>query len=193
MTPKEKFIALLSTQTLAPADALVLLAGDGTHRIAHTADLFARGMAPIIVVTSGDTRREYGSLPSSDLVPHLVALGVPLEAIHAEEQALNTRDEVVRALTLAKEYGWQSLIFVTSPHHQYRAFLTALAAMHEAELDLALKTSPAPLSWFADNLWGRRADLLPQESERIEKYRELGHVASFEDALEYFEAQEKNI
>ena len=188
---KEKFIAILSSQTLTPADAIIFLAGDGTHRVAHAAKLFKEGYAPDMVLVSGDNRHEYGSAPSGELAAHLAALGVPRDAMHIEETAMNTRDEMVRAMTLVRERGWHSLIFVTSPHHQYRAFLTALATMNEQGMNIRIFVSPAPLRWFVQNPWGRRSDMLDAEFERIEKYRALGHVASYEDALAYFESLEK--
>jgi len=188
---KEKFIAVLSTQTPRPADALVLLAGDGMNRVAHTARLFRQGMAPRIVIVSGDMRREYGSSPSNDLAAGLESLGVSRSVLYTEETAMNTRDEVLRALSLAAEHGWDSLIFVTSPHHQYRAFLTALAAMRELGVKIRIHVVPAPLPWSAENPWGRRVDLLDAEFERIEKYRAEGHVATFKDGLAYLESLEK--
>ncbi len=188
---KEKFIAVLSTQIQIPCDALVLLAGDGMNRIKHTADLYKEKMAPCIVLVSGDKRWEYGSAPSNDLAAGLEALCIPRNIMHIEETAMNTRDEAMRALALAADRGWNSLMFVTSPHHQYRAFLTALAAMRDLGLNIRISISVAPLSWTVENPWGRRIDMLNAEFERIEKYRALGHVASYEDALAYFENLEQ--
>ena len=193
MTSKEIFIVLLSTQVLAPADALVLFAGDGIQRLSHTAKLYKQGIASRIIIISGDTRREYGSLPSSELALSLVALGVPRDIISTEETAFNTRDEAVRAIALAKECGWKSIVCISSPHHQYRAFLTLLVAMQQGGGDIRITVSPAPLSWFSDNPWGRRIDLLEGEWKRMEEYQHKGDVASFDDGIAYLKWKEENI
>jgi hypothetical protein len=41
------------------------------------------------------------------------------------------------------------------------------------------------LSWFSETGWGRRIDRLEQEFERIEKYEKLGHIATFDEVINY--------
>lgn len=193
MTPRESFIAQLGTQPLVPGDAIVLLQGDGHNRVAHTIQLFEDGYAPVIVLVGGDTRREYGSAPSSELKEQLVAGGVPEGSILLEETATHTRAEAERLMELAQEHGWKNLLIVTSPHHIFRAFLTFLAAMRDKGMTLVLQPAPARnLRWYAPEPWGKRAELLDGEFRRIDEYGTKGHVATFEDGLEYLEWKEAN-
>lgn len=42
--------------------------------------------------------------------------------------------------------------------------------------------------------WGKREELLESEFEKIEKYKELGHMSNYENALQYLERMElKNL
>ncbi|MFA6279123.1 MAG: YdcF family protein [Candidatus Paceibacterota bacterium] len=191
MEEREHFIALLSNQPLLHADAIVLLQGDGLSRVPHAAELFHKGYAPVIVLVGKADDLAYGSVPSRELKAELHALKVPKEAVIFEETAAHTRAEAERSLTLAKENDWKSLLIVSSPHHQYRAFLTFLKAMRDAGMSLILHNAPArELPWFLRNPWGRRSDLLTQEFERIARYQEMAHVASFADGILYLEWKE---
>lgn len=185
---RSQFTGALASQELRAGDAIVLMAGDGTVRVPYAAQLFAQGLAPIVVVLSADARHEYGSMTSGELTPLLLEAGVPQEAIYAQEVAYNTRDEAVHTVALARERRWRSLIFITSPHHQYRAFLTFLKAMRDAKLELILTVAVVPVDDVAK---GRYMDLVPQEYERIEKYAAQGDVASYEEGLDYLRWREK--
>jgi uncharacterized SAM-binding protein YcdF (DUF218 family) len=188
--PRERFMALVSREDPIKADVIFLAEGDGHCRAAHAAALYFDDYAPLIVTVGGDARREYGSFLSGELKERLLELGVPDAAVYAEETAAHTKAEADRMMELARERGWKSMLLVTSPHHQYRAFLTFLRAMHQAGLDLVLRNTPAPLPWFSDQPWGRRADLLERELQQIAAYQEKGDVASYEEGIAYLERRD---
>ena len=193
LTDKEKFIAFLENQSPRRGDVIVLLEGDGYNRVKHAARLYTDNYAPRIIVLGGDARREYGSFPSRKLARELQKEGVPKSALYVEEKALHTLGEARRALALAKKAGWKSLILVTSPHHQFRAFLTFLKTMRDANLDLLLVNAPANLPWFGDNPWGKRSELLQGEFDRIEEYQKKGDCASFAEGLVYLKDAERHL
>ena len=91
-------------------------------------------------------------------------------------------------MELAKEHDWKTILIVTSPHHQYRAFLTLLKAMRDAGLNLSLVNAVAPLPWDEPLPWGVRRGLLPQEFDRIDAYQKKGDVASYEEGIAYMKA-----
>lgn len=184
---RERFFALLSPAVPENADVLFLAEGDGLNRTAYTAELYKNKYAPQIVAVGGASNREYGSFLSLELKQLLVEQGVPESAILAEETAMHTKAETDRLMELAREHGWKRVLLVTSPHHQYRLLLTAVRSMRNAGLELTLMNAPAPLSWFAENPWGRRIDLLDGELERIHAYQEKGDIASFDQGIEYLE------
>ncbi len=185
MTPKEEFAILLEKQKIVKGDVIFVLQGDGLYRAPHAASLFKNGFAPIVAIVGNDTRREYGSYPSIEVRDEMLRLGLPKEIIHFEEVGAHTRAEAGRAMELAEEKDWKTILIVTSPHHQYRAFLTFLKAMRDASLDITLVNAPANLSMSETTPWGMRTNLLEQEFARIIEYQDKCDVASYEDGIAY--------
>jgi len=190
LSDRERFMAFVSREDPCKGDVIFLAEGDGYHRVDYAARLYLDGYAPRIVMVGGDTRREYGSFLSSELKERLSDLDVPDEAVLLEETAAHTKAEADRVMELAREHGWKTILIVTSPHHQYRMFLTLLRSMHRAGLDLNIRNTSAPLPWFSDLPWGRRADLIERELQRIDDYQEKGDVASYEEGIAYLEARD---
>lgn len=182
---REQFVTLLDTQPLRRGDVIFVLQGDGLNRAAHAATLFREGFAPLVTIVGNATDRSYGSFPSSEVRDEMIRLGVTQEAMHFEEVAPHTRTEADRAMQLAAEKKWKTILILTSPHHQYRAFLTFLKAMRDVHLALTLINAPAPLSMSEENPWGTRADLLKRDLAKIAAYQERGDVASYEDGIAY--------
>lgn len=193
MSDREKVAMLVMGSPLKKADATVLLEGDGLYRVAEAAALYHSNLAPKIVVSGNSDNRAYGSFPGGELKKQLqMKHHVPGKDIILEEQSLNTRDQAVNVVALAQEKKWKKLLLVASPHHQLRAFLTFLKVVIAARSRLEIINAPArSLSWFAKLPWGRRIDLLEGEYARIHAYQQAGHVASWSQALAYFEKQEK--
>jgi uncharacterized SAM-binding protein YcdF (DUF218 family) len=183
---REKFISIVDNDTLKISDAIILLEGDGYNRVAKAVELFKAGWASIIVVSGGDARREYGSFPAEELKKKLLEFGIAPEAVMLESDSKNTREQATSVLALAAQNGWTKIILVASHYHQYRAYLTFLKAMAESGKKIQIFNSPVrDLAWFRAEIWGARIDLLENEFERMKKYRETGHIASFEEALDY--------
>jgi|SRR3989338_679521 len=182
---REEFVTLIEKDVPRTADVIFLLQGDGLNRVPFAADLFAKGYAPIVAIVGSDTRRDYGSFPGTEIREALLECGVPSSSIHLEEIAPHTKAEAVRAMELAKERKWRTILIVTSPHHQYRAFLTFLQSMKDAGLSLTLVNVCAPLSWEEDTPWGQRKDHLEVELQKIRDYGLRGDVATYEEGLEY--------
>lgn len=177
MTPQEQFSAFFENRKVTPGDVVLFFAGDDVNRVSWVTQLYTEGYAPRIALVSNDRRYEYGSRPAGELKEKLIAQGVPEESICWEETALNTKEEAERFVALAAEHGWSTLLIVTSPHHQYRAFLTLLRAMRRADKEYTLVPATAPIPL--------RQDLLAQEFERIERYQIQGDAASFEEGIDY--------
>ena len=190
MYDRERFIALLDSQPLQKGDAIVVMQGDGLSRAGHAVEILKNGFARTAVIVGSADNRSYGSFPSREIRDEMIRLGAPDNAVFCEEKVgAHTRAEAERAVQVSKEKNWKTALIVTSPHHQYRTFLTFLKAMKDAEYDLTLINAPAPLSWFEINPWGRRIDLLTREFDKIDEYQKKGDVASYQDGIEYLENQ----
>lgn len=193
MTDREKFIALVDNDCLKKSDAIVLLEGDGFNRYQKAVDLYKNKWAEKIIFSGGITDYEYGSFPLSDILPSIIKEGIPSEDIIHESVSKNTREQAVEVINFSRKNPWaRKLILVATHEHQYRAYLTFLRAVIDSKLDVVLYNSPVRnLSWFSETGWGRRIDRLEQEFDRIERYSELGHLATFEEAINYQQWKEK--
>lgn len=191
MTDQEKFIVLVFNEPLKNAEAIILLAGDGFSRCQHAAWLYKQGWAKKIVISGGIANYNYGSYPAKELLPELIKLGVKKSDVILDEQSMNTRDQAVNIVKLAREKKWKKIILVASHYHQSRAFLTFLQARKEARIKIQIINSPVSnLSWFVKNKWGKRIDLLEFEFNKIKLYAAKGHLASFAEAIKYQEWKE---
>ncbi len=183
MDEREQLMHLVSLRTPRPSDAIVLLAGDRFHRVPRAAELYHLGYAPRIVVTSSAYDFTYGSFPSRMLARALESYDVREEHIIASEEAPHTRAEADATIAIAKREGWKRLILVTTEYHQYRAFLTWLKAIrdHDARLEIYM----APVHHFPRFRYDTRNAALLGEFDRIERYKEMGHVADYLDGINY--------
>jgi uncharacterized SAM-binding protein YcdF (DUF218 family) len=131
-----------------PADAILVvgraLAGDQptpifAARLAHGAALFRAGLAPRLIVAGGLT----GDATRSEAAAgreHLIALGVPGEAILCEDRSRHTLENLAHARATLRERGWRRLLVVSDPLH-----LARVAALARG-LGLEARCSPAPAS-----------------------------------------------
>lgn len=186
LTSREKVIALVNSDVVYKSDAIILLEGDGLNRFQHAIKLFETGLADKIVFSGNIINYEYGSYPFSDIKPLLLNQGIAESSLIYENKSLNTYEQAVEIIKIALSNNWKRIILVASPEHQCRAYLTFLRQVIDSACGLIIYNSPAQnLKWFEDSDWGKRFDRLDVEFERIEKYREFGHLATFEEAIEY--------
>ena len=186
MTEREKAIAFIDNDIIKPSDAIILLEGDGLNRYPKAVELYNSNIASNIVFSGGITDYTYRSFPFSDVLPHLLQAGIPTQAIIHENRSLNTREQAIEVIKLSVEKNWKRLVLVASHEHQYRAYLTFLKEILDTSSDIILYNAPVHnLGWFKDLGWGMRYERLEQEFVRIEKYFQLGHLATYKEAIEY--------
>ena len=125
--------ALVVEDALAPADAVVIVAGGIPTREATAAGLYRRGWAPLVVLSNNFTPNR---------VRELIALGarrldyqgesrvvlekhaVPPDAIVALSVPVKTTEAELRVVAeAARARGWRRVILVTSPLHSRRVKL----------------------------------------------------------------------
>lgn len=186
ITNREIIMAIIDNDCFDKADAAILLEGDGFFRYKKAVDLYKKNLVSKIVFSGNITNREYGSFPFEELLPYIIDAGVPDECIIHENKSLNTREQAIEIIKLSKYYKWKKLALVASNDHQYRAYLTFLREIIDSKSEIVLYNCPARnLKWFHDSGWGTRIDRLSQEFDKIEKYTNLGHLASFDEVINY--------
>jgi len=194
MTEREKVIALIDNDGLKQSDAIVLLEGDGLNRFEKAVNLYKAGWASKIIFSGGIVDYEYGSFPYSDVLPHILLQGVPETDIIHEDKSLNTREQAIEVVKIACSNNWKKLILVATHEHQYRAYLTFLREVIDANCNMILYNAPVRnLPWFTDNVWGKRFERLEQEFDRIDKYSQSGHLASYQEAINYQQWKEQQV
>ena len=154
-TPMPEFLAesVAVRSHIAPADAIVVLAGGGVssrgvlseislRRALHAIDLYLKGLAPLLVFSGNDpdeSRAE--SRIQADVAQKL---GVPRDVILTSSGAHTTREEAARMKSLLWPRGARTIILVTDADHLIRAarlfkhvgFTVLAAPMNEPEPDL---------------------------------------------------------
>lgn len=125
--------ALVVEDALAPADAVVVVAGGSPTREATAAGLYRRGLAPLIVLSKDFTPDRVRQLivlgvrrldfqEEARLVLH--KHGVPPDAIVALAVPVKTTETELRLVAeAARARGWRRVILVTSPQHSRRVKL----------------------------------------------------------------------
>ena len=186
MTEREKFIAIVDNDILKFSDAIILLEGDGLNRYQKAVELYNQNISSKIVFSGNITDYKYGSFPFSDVLPYILKEGVPADAVIHEDKSFNTREQAIEVIRMAVENNWKQLILVASHEHQYRAYLTFLREILDQKSNIVLYNAPVRnLRWFEKTEWGVRFERLEQEFVRIEKYSQLGHLATYEEAISY--------
>jgi uncharacterized SAM-binding protein YcdF (DUF218 family) len=115
-------------EELRPADAIVVFGAaeyDGRPspvykaRLDHAAELFRRGLAPIVIATGGagaDPRFSEGEVGRD----YLRSLGVPDRHLIAETQSSDTAESARRVATIMRTNQMRSCLAVSDGYHMFR-------------------------------------------------------------------------
>lgn len=186
ITDRETIMAIVDNDCFTKSDAAILLEGDGFFRFQKAVELYQKGLVSKIVFSGNIVDKDYGSYPYEEIRPYILQGGVPEEDLIHEDVSLNTRQQAVEVVRMAIEKGWKKLALIASHEHQYRAYLTFLREVLDTKSEIILYNTPVRnLNWFIDSGWGIRFDRLTAEFDRIEKYSELGHLATAQEVVEY--------
>ena len=140
---------LSPADVLTKADAIVVVSGD-SDRMKHAVDLYKQGFAHKLIL-SGAAKEGF---TSNALAMQLEASrsGIPNKAIILEERSANTYENAQFTKEIIKSQGIRSLILVSSPYHQRRAYETFNYVLRSE--DVRIQNSPSIYSnWKVDNWW----------------------------------------
>lgn len=173
------------------ADAIICLQGDRLDRLPLTIDLYHAGWAPKIVLTGNNEMMERrrlndeDDLPLAELAAYCQEAGIPSKSLLIDEQAMNTKDQAVNTVSLAKRENWTRLLVVTSPYHLLRSFLTFVKQARKQKWSGTIVMQAPKLEW-ASRPSGRNktaSEMLTEELVKLERYR--NDVASLEIGEQY--------
>lgn len=107
---------------LESANAIIIISGGETReRVETGVQLFFDEWAPLIIV-SGAARDE-GTSNAVMMRDIAISLGVPASDIILEEESQTTRENAKYVASTIESNNIESIILVTSPYHQRRAYL----------------------------------------------------------------------
>ncbi|GHA63046.1 hypothetical protein GCM10010330_14550 [Streptomyces tendae] len=173
--------------------------GLGSHDlgVADTAaELYERGMAPLIVFTGATSPTTRERMPRGEAVHYrerALELGVPSSAVLVEPRARNTGDNIRFSRELLKEadVDVSSVLLISKPYEERRAYATARKLWPEVEIISA--SSPMTLNEYVDSIGDARMviDMLVGALQRLLVYPEQGYLISQPVPADVIEAYER--
>ncbi|MEU2976613.1 YdcF family protein [Streptomyces hirsutus] len=158
--------------------------GLGSHDLGvadTTADLYHRGMMPLIVFTGATSRTTRERMPRGEAEHYrerAVELGVPSEAILVEPRARNTGENIRFSRTLLEERHApvSSALLISKPYEERRSYATACKLWPEVEWVSA--STPMTMSEYVDSIGDAHLviDMLAGAQQRLMIYPRQGFM-----------------
>ena len=158
------------------ADAIIVLSGDLEpyfYRTKKAVELYKQGYAPYIIFSG------YGSGGDNAEFLSRIALHyhIPEQAIIIEPNARTTYENFFFSKPLILKHGFRSILIVTSPYHQLRAYLVAKKQFKGTDVMIYNCASHAPQSSTGSlNNRIREAKFVMMEYFKIVGYYLLGRI-----------------
>jgi uncharacterized SAM-binding protein YcdF (DUF218 family) len=181
---------------LRPCDAAVGLGSHDLGVATYAAELFHRGLYPVIVFTGGSTPTTRDRFPRGEAVhyrEHALALGVPDAVILVDPEATNTGANIVnsRALLAAAGYRPESLLLISKPYAERRSY----AAVRKLwpEVDVVCASMPIRYGEYVQSIGDERLviDMMVGDLQRIIEYPARGFAVPQEVPPEVVAAYER--
>lgn len=158
------------------AEAIVFLQGDQLDRAELVLKLYQQKWAPRVILTGNNKmmerrqRNDENDLYLADIEIYLKKNGLPEKSLIIDDQAMNTKDQAVNVIRLAKNQGWKKLLVVTSAYHLLRSFLTLAKQALDQEWPGEIKMQ-APGDAWSKIPTGRKKTALAMLAEEIDKLK----------------------
>ncbi|ATL28727.1 YdcF family protein [Streptomyces formicae] len=158
--------------------------GLGSHDLGvadATADLYHRGLAPLIVFTGATSRTTREAMPKGEAEHYrerAMELGVPSDAILLEPRARNTGENIRLSRALLEERGVsiESVLLISKPYEERRSYATACKVWP----DVAWVSASTAMTFteYVDSIQDARLviDMLVGAQQRIMVYPEQGFL-----------------
>ncbi|WP_436758345.1 YdcF family protein [Streptosporangium sp. V21-05] len=173
--------------------------GLGSHDLGvavFAAELFKKEFFPLIVFTGANAPTTIERFPRGEAVHYreeAVKLGVPADRILVEARATNTGQNIEFTRTLLADHGISvsSIILVSRPYQQRRAYATCRRLWPEVEVTCA--SASLPLTDYIDAIGdaNRVANMIVGDTQRITRYAELGFAVPQETPDEVRDAYDR--
>jgi len=164
---------------LRPADVGIGLGSHDLGVATCAAELFGAGLFPTIVFTGANAPTTIEKFPRGEAVhyrKHALELGVPATAVLVEPHARNTGENITFTRQVLESHGIQarSVILISRPYQQRRAYATCRKLWPEAEVSCASATLPLDEYVAGIGDADRVINMLVGDTQRITLYAEQG-------------------
>ncbi|MCR3718365.1 MULTISPECIES: YdcF family protein [Prauserella salsuginis group] len=167
---------------LQPADVAVGLGSHDGGVAVHAAELYRRGLFPLLVFTGATKPTTAGRFPRGEAVHFreiAIRHGVPDEAVHIETEATSTVQNIdnTRALLTAEGVTPRSVLLVSRPYQQRRA--QAVAAARWPGVDIRCSGARQDLDTYLAAIGEPDlvAAMLVGDTQRLELQSRSGEIA----------------
>ena len=153
---------------LSPCDAAIGLGSHDLGVAAYAAELYHAGLFPVLVFSGANS-------PTTTMrFPHGEA--VPVDAILVEPQASNTGQNLALSRVLLAEHGYtpRSLLLISKPYMERRAFATCRKVWTEVEV--VCTSEPLKFDEYVKSIGDEKLviDMLVGDLQRVIEYSKLG-------------------
>jgi uncharacterized SAM-binding protein YcdF (DUF218 family) len=162
-----------------PCDAAVGLGSHDLGVATYAAELFHRGLYPVVVFTGGTTPTTRERFPRGEAVHYreqALALGVPDAAILVDPDATNTGANIVRSHALLAAAGLRprSVLLISKPYAERRSHATMLKLW--PDVDVVCASLPVGYDEYVSGIGDERfvVDMMVGDLQRIIEYPARG-------------------
>jgi uncharacterized SAM-binding protein YcdF (DUF218 family) len=164
---------------LKPCDAAIGLGSHDLGVATFSAELYRADLFSVLVFSGGNSPTTAKRFPRGEAVhyrEHAIGLGVPDSIILVEPKAGNTGQNVTLSRAVLAENGYRprSLLLISKPYMERRAFVTCRKVWPEVEVICA--SEPLKFSDYVLSIGDEKLviDMLVGDLQRVIEYPKLG-------------------
>jgi uncharacterized SAM-binding protein YcdF (DUF218 family) len=183
---------------LRPADVAIGLGSHDLGVATFAAELYGAGLFPLLVFSGGNSPTTAARFPRGEAVhyrEHAMALGVPDSAVLVEPEAANTGQNVSlsRALLAAHGYEPRSVLVISKPYMERRAYATCRKVWPEVEVVCA--SEPLKFDDYVRSIGDEKLviDMLVGDLQRVVEYPKQGFAVEQDVPAEVLAAYDRLI
>jgi uncharacterized SAM-binding protein YcdF (DUF218 family) len=164
-----------------PVDVAIGLGSHDLGVATFAAELYHAGWFPLLVFSGGNSPTTAARFPRGEAVhyrEHALALGVPDSAVLVEPQAGNTGQNATlsRALLAANGHAPSSVLLISKPYMERRAYATCRKMWPEVEVEVVCASEPLKFADYVRSIGDEKlvVDMLVGDLQRVVEYPKQG-------------------
>ena len=188
-------------QNTDKADALFLLASIDERVPLYAAELFKKGVAPLLIISGGAAHKDdllktqWEGTEAEHFAVIAEKQGVPEDKIIVENKATNTGENIrfVYDLLREKNISVRSFVLIQKPYMERRTYATFMKQWPDKNTDFVVTSPPIPFEGYF-NEQNKKEDIINimvGDLQRIKEYPAMGFQIEQKIPAEVWSAFEK--